>query len=293
LTYGLTGNVTKSALWSPAADLVRWLNAQGLPFRLDPDLAAGLAERGLVEAEVLNGAADAAFARTSDLVLSFGGDGTLLRTAHAVGPACTPILGVNIGRLGFLADIETQEIQQAIAAVEAGHYHVENRAILAAHHDGLPFATPWAVNEFSFERYGRAGLISVRVTVDGAYLNTYWGDGLIVATPTGSTAYSLSVGGPIVYPTAGVVVLSPVAPHTLTVRPVVLPDTVRIEATVKTRGTPFVVAIDGTAHVVEAPAESFVIERASHDLRLVRLDGQHFFNTLREKLMWGQMAKDA
>lgn len=293
MTYGLTGNVTKPALWAPAAELVRWLTTQGLPFRLDPALAEGLAERGLVDADVLDRAADPAFVDQSGVVLSFGGDGTLLRTAHAVGPACTPILGVNIGRLGFLADIETQEIQQAIAAIEAGRFYVETRTVLAAHQGGVPFATPWAVNEFSFERYGRAGLISLRVTVDGAYLNTYWGDGLIVATPTGSTAYSLSVGGPIVYPTAGVVVLSPVAPHTLTVRPVVLPDTVRIEATVKTRGTPFVVAADGIAHVVDAPAAPFVIKRAQHTLRLVRLDGQHFFHTLREKLMWGQMAKDA
>ena len=291
MLYGLTGNVTKDTLWAPVAALANALRADGRSFRLDPALAEGLAARGLVDADACAAASDPAFAVASDIVLSFGGDGTLLRTAHAIGPSETPILGVNIGRLGFLADIETQEIEQTLRAIDAGAFHVEARAILAARHEGAPFASPWAINEFSFERYGRAGLISLRVEADGAYLNTYWGDGLIVATPTGSTAYSLSVGGPIVSPMAGVVVLSPVAPHTLTVRPVVLPDTVRLSVQVQTRGTPFVVAADGVSHVVEAPAAAFTLERALHRLRLVRLNDQHFFHTLREKLMWGAMGK--
>lgn len=290
MTFGLTGNVTKETLWAPLAALVRWLHGERLGYVLDPALARGLAERALVPADGLASAEDA-FAARADVVLSFGGDGTLLRTAHAVGPQATPILGVNIGRLGFLADIETQEVQQALRLLLDGRFQVETRAVLAATHGGAPFAAPWAINEFSFERSGRAGLVALRVAVDGAYLNTYWGDGLIVATPTGSTAYSLSVGGPIVYPTADVLVLSPVAPHTLTVRPIVLPGSVRLDVEVDTRGTPFVVAADGVATVVEAPSAPFVIERAQHDVRLVRLEGQHFFHTLREKLMWGAMGK--
>ncbi len=336
MTLGLTGNPDKDALWTPLARLVAQLRADGETFVLDPRLAEGLAARDLVgSAGPLDPyVADLPTAATRpvgdsgrpDVVLSFGGDGTMLRTAHALGRAETPILGVNIGRLGFLADIETGELDAVVARLRAGDYRVEPRAVLEAavvdatvlpsprgeRGPTLPDTTlgkpadaatsapgdapipprisPWALNEFAIERAGRAGLLAIRVHVSGVFLNTYWGDGLIVATPTGSTAYSLSVGGPILAPEAGVVVLSPIAPHTLTVRPIVLSDDVTLDIAVRTRDA-FVVAADGSTTLLGGSAR-LRIARAAHRVHLVKLPERPFFATLRSKLLWGRGAKD-
>ena len=292
MTVGLTGNTAKPALWAPAAALVDWLRAERRPFVLHDRLAEGLAARGLLTPDAAAAHATPGLAGRADVVLSFGGDGTLLRVAHELGDSETPLVGINIGRLGFLADIETQEATDAVRRLAEGRYTVERRLALALDHDGGPFDPPWALNEFVFERSGRAGLVAVDVVADGLPLGTYWGDGLIVATPTGSTAYALSVGGPIVAPTAGVLVLAPVAPHALTVRPLVLPDTVALTLRVRSQGAPFVVAADGTSREVAAPGGTFALRRAAHAVPLARLDGQTFFGTLREKLMWGAGVKE-
>lgn len=302
MTFGLSGNTDKEALWAPAAALIRWMQRERHAFCLDARVADGLARRGLLDGAACEEHATEDLARRSDVVLSFGGDGTLLRVAHRMGTAETPILGVNIGRLGFLADIETAELERAVAQVAAGKYRVETRTALEIERVGAgPDVAPtWALNEFAIERAGRAGLLAIRVAIDGVFLNTYWGDGLIVATPTGSTAYSLSVGGPIVAPGAGVFVLTPVAPHSLTVRPIVLPDASVVEAVVTARtdvgleggvAPGFVVAADGAITRFEQARAVLRIRRAAHHVRLVKLPGQHYFGTLREKLMWGAGAK--
>jgi NAD+ kinase len=223
-----------------------------------------------------------------DLVLSFGGDGTLLRAAHLTGPNDTPLLGVNIGRLGFLADIEVEQLHAALESIVAGKYSVEERMVLEAQvNSDAPFDTEWAVNEFVVDRSGAAGLIKIEVEVDGTPLNTYWADGLIMATPTGSTAYSLSTGGPIIAPGVDAVILTPIAPHTLTVRPIVLPADSTITCHVHQDDQPYVFAADGRSTLFEEHELSFTVERAPHTVNLVKLPGQHFFHTLRSKLMWG------
>lgn len=291
MTYGITGNTEKDELWAPAAELVSWLARERIPFRLARDLADGLRARGLLDAGLADCAADD-LARESDIILSFGGDGTLLRSAHEVDSLETPILGVNIGRLGFLADIEVSHVQGTIASLERGEYRIEERMVLRAEvkHGGEASAY-WALNEFVLERSGSAGLISVQVTVDGVYLNDYWADGLIIATPTGSTAYSLSVGGPIVAPGSDVVILTPLAPHSLTVRPIVLPAVSIIEAQVTRTDQPYVLAWDGRSRSFEPADEpiTFRFSKASHVVKLVKLPEQHYFQTLRSKLMWGVM----
>lgn len=291
MTYGITGNPTKERLWDPLADLVSWLLARDLPFCLHRDVARGLAERGLVGDAVCDERSTPDLASEADLVLSFGGDGTLLRTAHELGTEGAPILGVNIGRLGFLADIQVGQVQDAILELEEGAFSVEARMALDIAVDGVPadeleLPNPWALNEFVLDRSGAAGLIRIEVKVDGTPLNTYWADGLIVATPTGSTAYSLSTGGPIIAPGSGVVILTPIAPHTLTVRPIVLPASVEIEASVR-EGCPYVLAADGRSTVFEREGVTLRIRRAAHAVPLVKLHDQHFFQTLRSKLMWG------
>lgn len=287
MTYGITGNTQKEKLWRPAADLVRWLVDRGLAFRLHEAVACGLADRGLIDRAfcVQHGARDLASA--SDVILSFGGDGTMLRSAHEVGTLGTPILGVNIGRLGFLADIEVEEVQDAIEQLERGAYRIESRMALRAEVEGGSDSQAWwALNEFVFERSGSAGLISIDVVVDGEPLNDYWSDGLLIATPTGSTAYSLSVGGPIVMPGSGVIILTPIAPHTLTVRPIVLPARAVLSVRVRARTEPFVLAADGESTAFDEEI-AFTIRQADHTVNLVKLSDQHYFKTIRSKLMWG------
>ncbi len=291
MTYGITGNTTKDGLWTPVAELAQWLGARGLPFRLHPAVAAGLQERGLVDAELAAAHTADELPAACDVLLSFGGDGTLLRSAHLVGTRGTPILGVNVGRLGFLAKVEVAGLRAAVEDIEAGAYAVEERMALAVEVEGAAPPLPrWALNDVVLDKSGTASMIAVEARVDGRLLNTYWADGLIVATPTGSTAYSLAAGGPIMAPGSGVVVLTPIAPHTLTARPLVLSERAVLQFRVTTRGHPFVLACDGESALVDAPDVTVTVRRAAHTVRLVTFAERDYFTTLREKLKWGQGA---
>ena len=293
MIYGITGNPTKENLWDPLASLVQRLLDEDREFWIHEPIADGLVERDLFTPAVCDDHAVSNIAEAGDLVLSFGGDGTLLRSAHLTGPNDTPLLGVNIGRLGFLADIEIEQIHDALDALEAGNYRVEERLVLQAQLDSHPaFDTKWALNEFVLDRSGAAGLIEIEVVVNGTPLNTYWADGLIIGTPTGSTAYSLSTGGPIIAPGVEAVVLTPIAPHTLTVRPIVLPAEATITCRVSQNDQPYVFAADGRSTMFEEHDLEFSVERAPHTVNLVKLPGQHFFHTLRSKLMWGVRRSD-
>lgn len=287
MRYGITGNPNKSQIWHPVSTLVGWLLQQDLEFCLHTPIASGLRERELVGASLCEERAAEDVAEKSDLMLSFGGDGTLLRVAHTTGPNDTPVLGVNIGRLGFLADIEVEQLTDAIEHIEAGRFHIEERMVLEGTADHPEIGTDWALNEFVLDRSGAAGLIKIHVEVDGTPLNTYWADGLIMATPTGSTAYSLSTGGPIVSPGVDAITLTPIAPHTLTVRPIVLPGSVQITAKVLANDEPYVFAADGRSTLLDEHDLEFTVHRAAHTVNLVKLPDQHFFHTLRSKLMWG------
>ncbi len=288
MIYGITGNTGKEKLWLPVAQLIGWFMERGLSFCLHRDVATGLAERRLLDPSVCEGHCSSDPARCADVILSFGGDGTLLNSAHEVGARGVPILGVNIGRLGFLAEIEVGQVQQTIERLEDGDYKVDRRMVLQVEMDnGVQLETSWALNEFVIERGGAAKLISIDISVDGEPLNTYWADGLIIATPTGSTAYSLSTGGPIMMPGCGAMILTPIAPHMLTVRPLVLPDTVEIEAAIRSEHQPFVLAADGFSHLIEGAQTRFRIRRAQHTVNLIKLPEQHYFQTIRSKLMWG------
>ncbi len=291
MTYGITGNPTKPALWQPVAQLTRWLQRKSLPFRLHRPIADGLCERGLCDEAFAGEYSTDDPAEGADVLLSFGGDGTLLRSAHLVGSRGVPILGVNVGRLGFLSVVEVNEVETAIQAIEAGHHRVEDRAALGLTIEGAaPDLPAWALNDVVIDKTGTASMIAVEATVDGQPLNTYWADGLIVSTPTGSTAYSLSVGGPILTPGSGVVVVTPIAPHTLTARPIVLPESAEITFRVTTRGHPYVLACDGWSAVIEEPDVTIHVRRAAHRVRLVQFPERDYFATIREKLMWGQSA---
>lgn len=223
----------------------------------------------------------------ADFAISMGGDGTLLKTASLVGEKQTPIIGVNMGRLGFLADVNAADIAPTIDAVYAGDYTVESRALILVETDGEPIeGSPCALNDVAILKRDTASMISIRTSIDGEFLTTYQADGLIASTPTGSTAYSLSNGGPIIVPRTGGLLLTAVAPHSLNVRPIVIPDTAQIELTVSSRSHTFLVAIDGRSTKMPE-GTTLRLSRAPYEAKVVKRPATRFFTTLREKMMWG------
>ncbi len=280
MIYGIAGNTSSEDIWEPVASLVHWLRTRGHPYRLHADVAAGLRARRMHRN--LGNESDS----KPDIMLSFGGDGTLLRTAHLTGQAGTPILGINLGRVGFLAEVGAAEVQEAIELLESGAYDIDPRLALSVSADIPALPMQWALNDAVLARAESTGLVAIEVVADGMTLDTYWADGIIVATPTGSTAYSLAAGGPIVVPGSDALLVTPIASHRLTVRPVVLPGSTVIDIRVAETRLPCMLAVDGVSHTIAAGAP-IRIQRAPHAINLVRLAGRHYFHTLRSKLAWG------
>ena len=222
-----------------------------------------------------------------DVVISIGGDGTFLHAASMVGAKGTPILGVNTGRLGFLADVLPSEFDAAMTELMTGQYAIEEHAVIQVEADGEPIeGSPYALNDIAVLKRDNAAMISVRTSVNGDFLVTYQADGLIISTPTGSTAYGLSNGGPIIVPTARNLCLTPVAPHSLNIRPIVINDDSEIRLEVESRSHNFLVAIDGRSEKL-LESTRLTIRKAPYYIKIVKRRGQRYFSTLREKMMWG------
>lgn len=228
----------------------------------------------------------------ADYVISMGGDGTLLRSARYVADKETPILGINTGRLGFLADIVPDEIEAAFDALYRGEMAMEQHAVICAEADGKPLEEAnCAINEIAVLKRDSASMISIKACINGEYLATYMADGLIVSTPTGSTAYSLSNGGPIIAPHTGILCLTPVAPHSLNMRPMVIPDDAEVALTVESRSHSFLIAVDGqSAKCVDNTR--LTIRKAPYNICIVKRKGRNYFSTLREKMMWGMDSRN-
>jgi NAD+ kinase len=223
----------------------------------------------------------------ADLALSIGGDGTFLNTAARIGRKQIPILGINTGRLGFLADVSNEDIIPALDAILANHYSIEERSLLFVESsDGTAFEYPFALNEVSVLKQDSSSMMSINASVNGEMVHTYQADGLIVSTPTGSTAYSMSVGGPLVVPQAQNIILSPVASHSLNVRPLIIPDSWIIELEVHSRSQNYLVAIDGRSKVLEHKTK-LRIRKADYSVKIIKQLNHTFFDTLKNKLMWG------
>ena len=222
-----------------------------------------------------------------DYVISMGGDGTFLKAASRVGAKGTPIIGINMGRLGFLADVLPSEIESALDSLYAGECQIEEHAVIQVEPKGGVLAgNPFALNDIAVLKRDDASMISILTMVDGEFLVTYQADGLIVSTPTGSTAYNLSNGGPIIIPQSGSLCLTPVAPHSLNIRPIVINDTAEITLDIESRSHNYLVAIDGRSERMTEETR-LVIRRAAHSIKIVKQRNQRYFSTLREKLMWG------
>lgn len=223
----------------------------------------------------------------ADMAISIGGDGTFLRTASRIGHRGIPILGVNTGRLGFMTDVRPEEIDNAIDCILAGQYQVEERATLHVDAEGYKLqGHPFALNEIAVLKRDTSSMIGIHTCINGNYLTTYQADGLVIATPTGSTAYSLSVGGPIMVPRAGTIAITPVAPHSLNVRPIVVRDDWEVTLEVSSRSHNFLIAIDGRSETC-TEGTRITIRRAPFNTRVVKRNNYQFFDTLREKMMWG------
>lgn len=219
-----------------------------------------------------------------------GGDGTVLRALNYVRESKIPLIGINTGRLGFLAIVQPDEIEACLQDIVAHNFSTEERSVLEietnpAHPDLEAF--PLALNEVSVARENTTSMVTIHTKVNGAYLNVYWADGLVLATPTGSTGYSLSSGGPIIAPESKSLVLTPIAPHNLNARPLVVADDVEIEMHVEGRGDSHLLSLD--ARLVSIPMQTSIrIKKATSSMVFIRPNGHSFFDTLRNKLLWGQ-----
>lgn len=225
-------------------------------------------------------------AQRIDFAISLGGDGTFLKAAHEIGDSGIPIIGINTGRLGFLADVSANEMEQFFEQLHEGRYTVRERSLLQLVINGDSTHPQYALNEITVSKHDSSSMIAVRTTVNGEHMATYMGDGLLIATPTGSTAYSLSAGGPIIYPQADVFVLTAVAPHSLNVRPFVIADDKILQLTIESRNGSFLVAVDGISNSYPEQT-ALTLCKAPYTTRVVKQEGSTFFNTLQKKMMWG------
>lgn len=222
-----------------------------------------------------------------DFVISIGGDGTLLETVTHIRKKEIPILGINIGRLGFLATVSQNQITSAVEALYQERYTYDHRALVETHFvDDIPSPLNFALNELTVIKKDTSTMIVAHAYLDDRYLNSYWADGLIISTPTGSTGYSLSCGGPVVSPQSSNLIITPISPHNLTVRPLVVSDESKITIRVESRSDSYLLALDSRSYGVSTEG-SFQIKKAPFQVKLVKFEGDDFLETLRQKLNWG------
>jgi NAD+ kinase len=222
-----------------------------------------------------------------DLFITLGGDGTLLDMVNVIRDTGIPVIGINFGRLGFLATINKSDIAAAIFAVVNKDYTLDSRELISINSEKEVFGDDnFALNDITIHKRDDAAMIITRVYMDNEFLNAYWGDGIIISTPTGSTAYSLSCGGPIIFPQSNSLVLTPVSPHNLNVRPVILPDSSTLSFEVESRSSNYLVSCDSRTATIDKTMR-FSVQKAGFQLNLIRLSNESYLSTLRNKLLWG------
>jgi len=289
MTIGIVGNSEKPRLPEVAAQLFRLLRDRSVPFLLHDELAPAF--RGPAERLFLKGVAlvsGASLARRATVIISLGGDGTILRTARLIGAREIPILGVNLGKLGFLAEVNIEDLQMAVSDVLEGRYQAESRMMLLADGKGLGKGGYGALNDIVIDLSGTARVIHVETRVNGVFVATFTGDGVMVSTPTGSTGYALSNGGPIITPDQSVMMISPISPHNLTARPIVLPDTVTIDLDVRSAPGKVHVTADGQPQLFTKAPVHVRVRKAPFRTILIKREGMDYFGVLRNKLQWGK-----
>ena len=294
------GNKYKLKFIDLVKELFFKLKNQGATILFDKEFANQIQESGLLDISSFDTFDNNI---TGDIAISLGGDGTLLATANRIGNRQIPILGINLGRLGFLTDVQAHELDNLDDIILNHKYKIEDRMVLRAEIyysspvlGGVPKGgggqtphtslTEYSLNEIAVLKQDLSSMISIDVTLNGEPLHTYQADGLLVATPTGSTAYSLSVGGPIMMPENHNLIIAPVASHSLNVRPLIIPDDWKIDLKVSSRNHSYLASIDGRSTTMPDTA-TISISKADYSVRIIRLEGHSFLNTLKTKLMWG------
>lgn len=271
-------------------DIFVFLNANHVDLVIEETFLTLLYQKGILKKSYRTFTKSDDLEPDTDLMLSIGGDGTILRAALLVQDKGIPILGVNAGRLGFLAKVPKEDIDAFLQLVLDRKYSISERSLLQLH-GSLPadsgIQTNFAVNEISVNRKDSASMITVDTFLNDEFLTSYWADGLIIATPTGSTGYSLSCGGPILTPAVAGFVITPIAPHNLNARPMVIPDSTQIRLRVSGRESQHLVSLDAQSFSVQNETE-LIIEKAAFTLKMIEFPEETFLKTLREKLLWGE-----
>ena len=289
LRFAIFGNEYQRRKSASAQQLLECLSRRQAVVYIEEGFCRFLSESQHVKADIAGTFRDLDF--DIDYVISMGGDGTLLKAASKVGALSVPIIGINMGRLGYLADVPATDIEEAIERLYSGDYVTENHSVIeATAMRGSLSGCPRALNDIAVLKQDNASMITIHARIDGKELITYQADGLIISTPTGSTAYSLSNGGPIIMPATDVLCLTPVAPHSLSVRPIVVPAKAEITLTVESRSHNYLVAIDGRSE--KLPERTTLrIRRAPYEVKIVKRHGGGYITTLRGKMMWGADAR--
>jgi NAD+ kinase len=293
MRFGIAGNLDKIELPTVVERLItRFINEE-VPYVLHEAMAKGLrgkiGKRLLIQSPVVS---EQKLPASCDILISLGGDGTILRMARLVSGMSTPILGINLGKLGFLAEVSLDELDECLTEIIHADYTVEDRMMLQAR-IGKSKTHVHALNDVVLHQTGSSRMISVKTFVNGEFLSKFIGDGIIIATPTGSTAYALSNGGPIVTPTNQLILISPICPHTLTARTVVVPAESSITLKVETATGKIHIAADGQQQALVMPPIEIMIDRSPLTTKLVKRKQRSYYDVLRRKLNWGKDARNA
>ncbi len=266
------------------AEVQRWLQSQGLDVLIFKQIVASFPSEFPSSTHTFN---DASAVKDAELFVTVGGDGTFLDSVLFVLQHQIPVMGINTGRLGFLANVAREEFVSAFQNFFQNKYEIEQRNLLQLETDrNLFYPNTFALNDFVIHKKDTSSMITVHTYLNGEFLNSYWADGLIIATPTGSTGYSLSCGGPIIFPSSSAFAITPVSPHNLNVRPVIVPDDQVISFEIEGRGTNFLVSLDSRSETVDTTVQ-LAIKKAPYKLNIIRLHQKDYLDTLRKKMMWG------
>lgn len=268
-------------------ELLRILDQLGWSPVLEKELHQQLMQKAGIGENVQTFESYRDFSAGIDLCISMGGDGTFIQSVKFIRDSGVPVLGINLGRLGFLANISADNMLQTLDAVKRKEFVYQSRSLMRVHMENNPYGeNNIALNEITLHKKDTASMITVHASLDGKYLNSYWADGLIVATPTGSTAYNLSCGGPIVTPGCQIHMLTPIAPHNLNVRPMVVPDHMPISLSVEGRERRYLVSLDGISSNIKQ-GEIVTVTKAEFLVNVIKFEDNNFLDTIRNKMMWG------
>jgi NAD+ kinase len=288
MNIGLFANLRKPGIPEVILPFLDWLKARSIRALVREDAYRSLGLSGAAAEAV----SDHEFAVRCDAAVAMGGDGTMLTLAQLIGQSKKPIVGVNLGGLGFLAEVSVEDLYSKMEKVIAGQYAIQNRMVLEASvpKDGGADSL-FAMNDVVISRGSSPRVLKIRVLVDDVYFNTYYADGIIVSTPTGSTAYSLAASGPIVVPSVESIILNPICPHTLTARPTVIPASSLVKLEVESSEFEALLSVDGQTNKRLTFGTQIIVKRASYDMRLIVFEDHDFFELLRKKLQWGSLPR--